>query len=121
MIRQQALLNIFLGLILLVQGFAVAGAPRAQLTDAASTGTADEMPCHGQMLMQSDESGENQPSCCNDSCPNMTTCALGAMTSVTVPSMILHRPTQVERGFTPIAAPRAAFCPLLRPPISLHV
>lgn len=121
MIRYRTLLSILTGLVLLVQGFAVAAAPRMQLSDTAETGIAVDMPCHGQVLTQTDDGAEPQASCCDESCPNMTTCALGAMTSVTVPSIILHRPAQVERGFTPIAAPRAAFCPLLRPPISLHV
>lgn len=117
----RTLLSMFLGLVLLVQGLAVSAAPRVSLAeDAAKVSAMAELPCHGQMAASLDETGEPQPSCCDENCPDMTTCVLGHLASAAVVSLDLMRPAPAEHGFTPVIAVSRRAASLLRPPIALH-
>lgn len=120
--RFRTLLSVLLGLVLLVQGFAVSAAPRAKLPAEApaSASVMADMPCHGQTAMQADDAGKQHPSCCNENCPDMTTCALGHLASVATESVTLPQPARAERIFTPVLAISRTLNPLLRPPIALH-
>ncbi|PXV63711.1 hypothetical protein [Sinimarinibacterium flocculans] len=120
--RIRTLLSMLLGLVLLAQGIAVSAAPRASLSaaPALSATVMADMPCHGQMASQADEMGEQQPSCCDENCPDMTTCALGHLASVAMVSLALPQPAGVGRGLTPVIAASRTTGSLLRPPIALH-
>lgn len=120
--RFRTLLSVLLGLVLLVQGFAVSAAPRAKLpaeTPASASVMAD-MPCHGQTAMHADDAGKKPPSCCNENCPDMTTCALGHLASVATVSLALPQSALTERRLTPVLAASRTLSSLLRPPIVLH-
>ncbi|HEY1077177.1 MAG TPA: hypothetical protein VGE51_10855 [Fontimonas sp.] len=118
--RTRTLLSVLLGLMLLVQGVAVSAAPYENFADAASTQLAapQDPPCHGGM---SGESAPQHPSCCDASCPDMTSCALGHLATaidrfaLALPpaTPTVQRPTPVQAASGPLATP-------LRPPISLH-
>ncbi len=120
--RNRTLLSMLLGLVLLVQGFAVSAAPRASLSEdaAVTVNVMADMPCHGQMTAQADETGDQHSSCCDENCPDMTTCALGHLASVATVSLAMPQPARAERGFTPVLALSRTSGSLLRPPIALH-
>ncbi|HBG31982.1 MAG TPA: hypothetical protein DDW98_15390 [Gammaproteobacteria bacterium] len=120
--RVRTLLSVLLGLVLLVQGFAVSAAPRAKLSEGAPAfvSVVADMPCHAQKAAKTDHAGEQARSCCNASCPDMTTCALGHLASVATISVALPQLTRAENRFTPVLAVSRVPNSLLRPPIALH-
>lgn len=117
--RYRTLISVLLGLMLLVQGFAVSAAPRAMQADAthAEMTAKSEMPCHMKM---GDSSGKQLPSCCNASCPDMTTCAFGHIAAVPVISLVLPETGREMSGFTSVRILTRTATSLLRPPITLH-
>lgn len=118
--RFRTLLSVLLGLVLLLQGLAVSAAPYAKMADPAEAEMAMdmEMPCHGQM---SDKAGTQKRSCCNSTCPDMTTCALGHIAaSIDVMTVALSPAAYAEHSFTAVHAATRSLTTPLRPPISLH-
>jgi hypothetical protein len=118
--RHRTWLSVLLGLVLLVQGMAVAAAPYAMLfgSDPVAMTMDADMPCHGQQAVS--DSGQSGSSCCNADCPDMTSCMLGHLainasfhlTTEHSPDEVLHLvPVRVISHSPPI---------LLRPPITLH-
>lgn len=120
--RFRTLLSVLLGLVLLLQGFAVSAAPRAKLTAEApaSASVMADMPCHAQKAVKSDDSSKQGRACCNVGCPDMTTCALGHLASVATVSVALPLVARAERSFTPVRVATRTLNTLLRPPIALH-
>lgn len=116
------LLSMFLGLVLLVQGFAVSAAPRAKLSEGtpASASVMVDMPCHAQMAMKQDDSGKQERSCCNASCPDMTTCALGHLAAATLVTVSVPPAAQAESRVTPVRIEARTLNSPLRPPIASH-
>lgn len=114
--RFRPALNAILGLLLMVQGVAVASTEMAMpaLGDTASTMAA--MPCHGDQ-----NSGGEPQSCCDSDCPNMASCALGhlAVASAQGAEFVgeLH-PAYPALVLAPATLPPPSF---LRPPIAFHV
>src|ERR1051326_7884852 len=71
--RHRTWISILLGLVLVLQGFAVSAATRAPMAKAAAMADA---PCHGHS-----DAMKSRHNCCDESCPDMTSCALGAFAS----------------------------------------
>ena len=119
--RYRTLISVLLGLVLLVQGFAVSAAPRASLSSAATAHAEMQMkgdaPCP---MMMGEASGKQAPSCCNATCPDMTTCALGHIAAISVFSVALPATAQIHPQFSLVLAVARTSTSLLRPPISLH-
>ncbi len=117
--RYRTLLSVLLGLVLLVQGVAVAAAPYAMLFDAdpvVMTMDAD-MPCHGQAASDSEQSGS---SCCDAVCPDMTSCMLGHLAiNASFQLTTVHSPGELP-GLIPVRIIAQSPPSLLRPPITLH-
>ncbi|MDM4771381.1 hypothetical protein [Solimonas sp. SE-A11] len=109
-------MSVLLGLVLLLQGYAVSAAPRANLIKALDADMAMQMdmPCHGQ---KADAEKAGKPSCCNADCPDMTTCALGHIASAV--SLTLEPPRGGIAEPDPLAVREIArtSTSLLRPPI----
>lgn len=109
-------LSVLLGLVLLLQGYAVSAAPRANLLkdSGADMVMQMDMPCHGQ---KADAEKPGKPSCCNADCPDMATCALGHIASPMSLTLNSPRGDLAEPGS--LAAREIARAPasLLRPPI----
>lgn len=108
-----------MGLVLLVQGVAVSAAIPAAISESTSPAiTMDaDMPCHGQA---EDAAGQDNSSCCDADCPDMTSCMLGQLAiNANFQLTTLHVPDQVPQlkslRFINRASPTH-----LRPPISLH-
>lgn len=120
--RFRTLLSLLLGLVLLVQGFAVSAAPRAKLSEGvpASASVMADMPCHGQEAMKQDDSGKQDRACCGASCPDMTTCALGHLASATPVTVALPPAAQAESHVAPFYVEARTLNSPLRPPIALH-
>ena len=120
--RCRTLLSVLLGLVLLAQGFAVSAAPRAKLSESApaSASVVADMPCNGQKALKQDETGKPHRSCCNASCPDMTTCALGHLASATTVSLMVPTAAGAQPSLPPVRAESRALSSLLRPPISFH-
>jgi hypothetical protein len=117
--RLRPYVSAFLGLVLLVQGFAVAAAghPAAAADAAAAQAVADAamMPCHGSAA--SDRA--TTPNCCDEACPDMTTCALGHLALATSLQVAVVPPSSdFVAGLVPAPATVTSQS-LLRPPIVL--
>lgn len=105
-------LTAILGLMLWVQGMAVAAAPVKVAEDPAS---AMEMPCHGK-----DSAGAAACACCDDACPDMASCVIGHFAGT--PVTALHF-TVIAQAAIPAAgwSLQTSVPPLpLRPPIASH-
>jgi hypothetical protein len=118
MTRLRAALNLLVGLVLLVQGFAVAAAPLAAVSDNGSvqtTAATSAMPCHGDQTPD----GPAHPSCCDEACPDMTSCALGHLAVTPLLRLEVAAPSHDFIAAT-VPVP-ATFTPQsrLRPPIVL--
>lgn len=120
--RHRTLLSVLLGLVLLVQGYAVSAAPHAKLSDAAGALVTAQVktPCHAQQADMEDAAGEQQRPCCNVGCPDMTTCALGHIAAAAVMSVALPQAAHAEIAFAPVHAVSRMLSLPLRPPITLH-
>ena len=116
MTKQRPFLQAFLGLMLWVQGVAIAATPlpaAAAAEPAAATSSA--MPCHGQIVAKAAPCD-----CCDGDCDNMVGCAVGSFAAQ--PAALLQAEAP---GYIVVAArassPLAAVVPLrLRPPITSH-
>jgi hypothetical protein len=117
--RHRTVLSVLLGLVLLVQGVAVAAAPYAMFIDsdpAAMTMDAD-MPCHG----QADDQAVNDPaSCCDADCPDMTSCMLGHLAINTSFQLTTVHSPDTAPHLAPVRVISHSPPTLLRPPITLH-
>jgi hypothetical protein len=103
------LLAAALGLMLCVQGVAIAAAPSA----AADAGSAMEIPCH-------DDDATSASDCCDGDCPDLAGCFSGPFAGApagAVAASPAPRPVVQARGWSP----KTAVPPLpLRPPITDH-
>ena len=100
-------LTAVLGLMLWVQGIALAAAPLPPTQDSAM-----EMPCHG----------DPAPcDCCAGDCPDMAGCVIGHFFAA-LPATPALPATAVHAAVTTGAwSPKTAVLPLpLRPPITVH-
>lgn len=120
--RSRTWLTWLLGLVLLAQGYAVAAAPRISLGSNLphSSAVMADMPCHASMAMKHGQKGKARPSCCNESCPDMTTCALGHLASVAAAELTVPPAVQESVHVVPSRIEARAASSPLRPPISLH-
>ncbi|MEN8664295.1 MAG: hypothetical protein ABF356_05015 [Polycyclovorans sp.] len=128
--RLRPLLNTLLGLIFLVQGYAVAAAPgmtaKVATSVAASTAPAAmaDLPHCAKMASQArqarDQAADAASSCCDDGCPNLSGCALGHLATITGPGIWLPNTVIDAPPFAlpPVQAHRLSA--LLRPPITFH-
>lgn len=120
--RHRPWITAVLGLLFLVQGFAVAAAEHPSFkkgNDVAEQLDHSSMPCAGQM--QADPgNASGTASCCDSGCPDMTSCALGHLAVAATATVIA--------AFAPAAPPTALASEpltsspqsLLRPPIAFH-
>lgn len=121
--RFRTLLSVLLGLVLLVQGFAVSAAPRAKVSgksESVESGVMADLPCHGQKAMKADDASKQYRACCNENCPDMTTCALGHLATVPMLSVALAQPVREAPSVISVRIVTRTFASPLRPPISLH-
>lgn len=132
--RLRPLLNTLLGLIFLVQGYAVAAAPGmtapVATSVAASTASAAmvdmaDMPHCAKMASQAPQQARDAEdaaasSCCDEGCPNLASCALGHLAAITSPGIWLPNTVIDAPPFAlpPVQALRLSA--LLRPPITFH-
>ncbi len=109
-------LSVLLGLVLLLQGYAVSAAPRANLLkdSGAEMAMQMDMPCHGQ---KADAEKADKLSCCNADCPDMTTCALGHIASPVSLTLDTPRGDVAVPGLVAVREIARAPTSLLRPPI----
>ena len=122
--QYRPLLSVLLGLVLLLQGFAVAAAPRAKIADAGDAQHAavavSDMPCHAKSAGKATDGQKQKPSCCDGSCADMTTCSLGHMAVAPV-LVVANLPAPDAPSAAPVSEPvESTPQSLLRPPISLH-
>jgi hypothetical protein len=110
--RFRPLVTAVLGLMLWVQGMALAAAP---VELPADPGSSMEMPCHG------DTEADVAPcDCCDEGCASMAACVIGHFAGV--PSAAQHF-VATPQSIAPAASwrPKTAVLPFpLRPPISFH-
>jgi hypothetical protein len=121
--RDRTWLNLLLGLVLLVQGLAVAAAPRGVASRAPAATEAASMPAHcPDMAAPGEASDPAGPSCCDASCPDMTTCALGHSAAAITIGPIGIRPADTFGTSPPGPFPlaRAPGSPLRPPNPLLH-
>jgi len=118
--RHRTLISILLGIVLLAQGFAVSSVPRAKWSEPSQVEIGAmamaDMPCHAQKADQADPA---RP-CCDASCPDMTTCALGHLAGVATMSVVLSQMMRETPVFTSVRVQARALASPLRPPITLH-
>lgn len=117
--RFRTLLSVLLGLVLLLQGLAVSAAPHAKMADVAKAELTvkTDMPCHTQ---KADPAGQQDRSCCNADCPDMTSCALSHIATMAVMPLALPRAARAEPTFTQARAVAPTLTSPLRPPITSH-
>jgi hypothetical protein len=115
MSRYRTLIGLLVGLSLVVQGCALAAAPRGQLAQArqSSAGAIADMPCH-------QHTGTAKLACCDQSCPDMTSCALGHLACVAPLVVSLPRASSDAPPFHAARALTPARASPLRPPITLQ-
>lgn len=131
--RLRPLLNTLLGLIFLVQGYAVAAAPgmAAPVATSVAASTAPvamadmaDMPHCARMASPARQGSDDQAaaasSCCDEGCPNLTSCALGHLAAIASPGIWLPNTVIDAPPFAvpPVQAHRLSA--LLRPPITFH-
>jgi hypothetical protein len=104
--RHRTLLSVLLGLMLLVQGY------------AASATT--QPPCHGQAATSAEGHGAPAGDCCKSHCPDMASCAQGAMAAPAAFSLAIASAVQAQPSFAPMRVLTRASTLPLRPPITLH-
>lgn len=120
----RARLAALLAALMLLQGVAVASVP-VMVSPAEASAAVEAVtalpPCHGDAAVDAaPPAPEDAHGCCDASCPNMTTCLLGAYAPAALPALGLIT-AAVEAPLPRIAPlllppPRAR----LRPPIVLH-
>jgi hypothetical protein len=110
--RFRPLLTAVLGLMLCVQGMAIAAAPVELPADPASS---MEMPCHGDV-----STDVAACDCCDGDCPDMAGCAIGHFAGVPALALSFIAPSQGASA-SATWAPKTAAPPFpLRPPIGFH-
>lgn len=117
--RFRPVVHAILGLLLLVQGFAVASASSKVAAAGDNASAAAAMPCHGEH--HGDQGGGSKHmSCCDADCPDMMSCALGAMAMASAQTFEIVAPQQAM--FPALVAAPATLPPpsFLRPPIASH-
>lgn len=128
MTRIRTHISFLLGLLLLVQGMAVAAAPmmamttaKAQVTAIAERTAEAAMPCHEQKA-EPVKAEETKPACpcCDGDCPDMQACAgaqpaMASAIRLDLPQLKPAMPALIEVS---VAIHRTSS--LLKPPISLH-
>lgn len=127
-------LSAALGLMLLVQGVAVASAPlglpaapaRAAAPEAAAPEVATEAtPCHGDAVTAVAAAPEPAPDsapcdCCDADCVAMGACAFGHLAAMSVLHVSFVPAPQPAIAAPERAVPRVSISSRLRPPIVLH-
>ena len=112
--------NAILGLLMLVQGFAVAAGDqpphKAQPDSAAAAST--QMPCHGGP--DKDAPAPCAKSCCDGGCSGMTSCAFGHLAVATALSIDWSVPAMEQPGSPLLVFVSTETQALLRPPIAIH-
>ena len=114
------LLSSVLGLVLLVQGVAVASAPHGLLSRdaaAAQDSAAAEMPCHRD-AQTPDPVDTGTCACCDGDCPNMSGCAFGHLAAVPAIKLQVAPVEQAVIAARDRSAETVALPFRLRPPIS---
>jgi len=114
--RGRTWLAAMLGLLLLLQGHAVAAAPYLAADAAAMAMTmAADAPCpmHAQ-----DRDGSPQPDCCNADCPSMATCLLGHFAAMPELAILIAPAPGVVPVFRATRATTRNPASPLRPPIA---
>lgn len=111
--RHHPLLAAVLGLMLCVQGLAIAAAPVDVAADEAESTM--EMPCHG------DSSDVAPCDCCDGDCPDMASCAIGHFFAAP-PSAVAPLEPAAQVAASRIGwSLQTAVLPLpVRPPIASH-
>lgn len=112
MLKLRPFLTALLGLMLWVQGLAIAAAPIAVAGAAAN---AVEMPCHDSAA------SDGAPfDCCDSDCPDMAGCVIGHFAGIPAAAATVASAAQAAvapRGWSP----QTTILPLpLRPPITSH-
>ena len=115
--RHRPLLSAVLGLMLCVQGLAIAAAPvdgvEAQAESAAESAMA--MPCHG------DSAASAPCDCCDGDCPDMASCAIGHFFAAPPSTAALFEPAaQVAVAAGGWSLQTAVLSLPVRPPIVFH-
>lgn len=116
--RHRPWLAAVLGLLFLIQGFAVAAAEHASLKqDSAATGQEASVPCAGHMDAGAGE--VPQASCCDADC-DMASCAMGHLALATATPAIAA-PASAAAPVAPAAQPVSSTPEShFRPPIAFH-
>jgi len=114
MTRLRPFIHAILGLVLLVQGFAVAAADRRiDLSNPDATVASEQaMPCHDGM--------SGAAGCCEADCPDMASCALSHIATAPAATPLVARPAARPISTPTLMSSAAAPRSLLRPPIALH-
>lgn len=113
--RFRPFISLCLALVLLAQGMGVAVASASMVAGKAPTGDMAGMPCHGDQQADNEE-----PSCCDATCPDMTSCALSHIALAAPAGLTLAVHAQTS-AIEPLSVP-LSFTPQtpLRPPIASH-
>jgi hypothetical protein len=110
--RFRPLLNAVLGLMLCVQGLAIAAAPVAVAADEAESAMA--MPCHG-------DAADVACDCCDGDCPDMASCVVGSFFAAMPAAPALLEAAAQAAASTGGWSLQTAVLPLpVRPPIPFH-
>lgn len=116
--RHRPLVNLLLGLVFLVQGYAVAAGPAGAITPPPdSATTAPVPPCHD---MPETLASDERTSCCDAGCPHMAACALGHASVATLPLLALPEAASLRAPVLALNLPAARRSLPIRPPIPLH-
>jgi hypothetical protein len=112
MLKLRPYLTAVLGLMLWVQGMAMAAVPVAVAQEPDS---AMEMPCHGDEAPAADACA-----CCDDACPDMASCVIGHFAGT--PATALHFAAATQAALPAAGWSLQTFVPPtpLRPPIVTH-
>jgi hypothetical protein len=117
----RALVCLLLSLTLMMRGVAANPTVPSLSGNSGITrmGAVPHMPCHEAIKSLGQNKG-HQPSCCDQTCPDMRSCALGQ------PATLSSAPTVFFGASAHALAPRATLTataipkPVFRPPIALH-
>lgn len=129
--RTRSGLCALLGLILLLQGWALAASPRTSINAADDASVAAALalatigcPAHRTAPTAGGLYGHapsSSPSCCDAACPDMLNCALGQLTVASpVPTGSVQLPQTPRPALATAQRRPQAPGRLLRPPIQLH-
>lgn len=119
--RYRAILNVFMGLVLMAHGV-VASAAAIPKAKPAQPPAAMQMNCHHNATQPATVPvSEQQGVCCQGHCLSMATCSLA---HVAIASSVTSTPESIATAAAPVHAETLLLVPrpslLLRPPIALH-